>query len=107
MVSTLFVSFVGTIGALANWTIPIAAMQNVYFQPAEQIRPEMTLTLLVYSSIFLRWSIAISPANWPLFACHVTNALTQAVTLGKWAQHSLLMPKLVEASSQDATREKQ
>lgn len=77
--------FVGYVGAAANWLIPIAGMRNLGTQPAENINPSMTATLMVYSCIFWRWALAISPANYPLMLCHTANASVQVVTLGKWA----------------------
>lgn len=85
MVSTNFVRYVGYVGAAANWLIPIAALKNVRDQPAGNIDPVMTSVLCLYSSVFVRWAIAIAPPNYPLFACHVTNASAQATNLVKYA----------------------
>eukprot|EP00124_Ichthyophonus_hoferi_P002709 Ihof_evm3s197 gene=Ihof_evmTU3s197 len=71
------VKAVGLVGAIANWTIPLAAIANFNNDPA-LINPGMTGVLFFYSAMFMRWSIAISPANYPLFACHVTNMGAQA-----------------------------
>jgi hypothetical protein len=76
---------VGYIGAAANWLIPIAGFGNLINQDPAHINPLMTTTLMVYSSIFWRWAIAITPANWLLLACHTANASVQGLTLGKWA----------------------
>lgn len=84
MSSTEFVRKVGYVGAAANWLIPIAALTNLYRQPASQVDPKMTSILALYSCVFMRWSIAISPANYPLLACHTTNSLAQFTTLGKY-----------------------
>ncbi len=85
MVSPNATRFVGYVGAAANWLIPIAGARNLVSQDANNINPVMTATLLVYSTIFWRWAIAISPPNWLLMACHTANATVQASTLGKWA----------------------
>ncbi|EPY33748.1 hypothetical protein STCU_02018 [Strigomonas culicis] len=85
MVSQNFVRYVGYLGAAANWLIPIAGIKNFPTRPYQEIDPVMTSILLVYSSIFCRWSIAISPANYPLLACHLTNSTVQAATLAKKA----------------------
>ena len=76
--------YVGYLGAAANWLIPIAGAGNLMKQDASNINPAMTCTLLVYSTIFWRWAIAISPANYPLMLCHTANACVQTGTLGKW-----------------------
>lgn len=83
-VSTNTVRRVGYLGAAANWLIPIAAMTNLYTKPADSVNPQMTGILAVYSCVFVRWAIAISPANYPLMACHIANSTTQLATLGKY-----------------------
>jgi hypothetical protein len=77
------IRFVGYIGAAANWLIPIATINNVLTQKPESIDPVMTTILAVYSSIFMRWALAIAPANYPLAACHVTNFSAQLTLLAK------------------------
>ncbi len=34
--------------------------------------------LILYSGLFLRWSLAIKPANYALFACHAANIFAQS-----------------------------
>ena len=75
--------FVGYVGAAANWLIPIATINNVLNLPADNIDPVMTSILALYSSVFMRWALAIAPANYPLAACHVTNFSAQTMLLGK------------------------
>lgn len=84
MVSQNTVRMVGYVGAAANWLIPIATVRNLVYQPAENIDPLMSTTLAIYSGVFIRWAIAISPANYPLCACHVTNATAQLLTALKY-----------------------
>lgn len=84
MVNPNATRFVGYIGAAANWLIPIAGLNNLRTQPAENIDPMMSGILAVYSLVFTRWAIAISPANYPLLACHLTNSAAQLATLGKY-----------------------
>ena len=83
MPSAEAVRMVGYCGAAANWLIPIATLNNVYSQAPENIDPVMTGVLALYSSVFMRWALAISPANYPLAACHVTNFCAQVTLLGK------------------------
>lgn len=85
MVSTNVVRNIGYLGAAANWLIPVAAVTNLVNQPAENINPQMTGILTLYSCVFMRWAIAISPANYPLLACHIVNSSAQVLTLGKYA----------------------
>jgi hypothetical protein len=73
-----WVQFVGLIGAVANWGIPAAAISHaISNKDASKIDPRMTSVLTVYSVLFMRWSLAISPPNYPLFLMHVTNIFAQ------------------------------
>ena len=99
MASATATRYVGYIGAAANWLIPIAGFGNLLNQDAGNINPAMTGTLMCYSAVFWRWSIAISPPNWPLMACHTANASVQALTLSKWAMHT---PQSATSSSSTA-----
>jgi hypothetical protein len=38
----------------------------------------MTLALACYSSVFMRYALAVSPKNYLLFGCHVINFSSQA-----------------------------
>ncbi len=76
--------YVGYVGAAANWLIPSAAIANLFRQPADQINAPMTCVLALYSCVFFRWAIAISPPNYPLMLCHVANSSAQVATLGKY-----------------------
>lgn len=84
MPSQQFVRMIGYVGAAANWLIPIAGIMNFPTRPLEDIDPIMTTILCIYSSLFTRWAVAIAPANYPLFACHLTNVTVQACTLLRW-----------------------
>lgn len=93
MVPVGFVRGVGYVGAAANWLIPIAGMMNLPTRPLKDIDPVMTSVLCVYSSLFMRWAVAIAPANYPLFACHATNCLVQLATLSKWSYGNVMAIK--------------
>ena len=84
MVNPNVTRMVGYVGAAANWLIPIAGINNLRTQPADHIDPMMSGILAVYSAIFTRWAIAISPPNYPLLACHITNSTAQFATLFKY-----------------------
>jgi len=85
---------VGTIGAVANWSIPIAAIVNISrgVDPGT-INGNLTLALIIYSSLFLRWSVAIRPINPPLFACHVVNLCAQITQYYRYWAHQLSKPE--------------
>src|ERR1700730_15549957 len=75
---------VGTLGALANWSIPSAAIAHMASKPADTIDPKMTTTLGIYSCFFMRWALAISPANYPLLVCHFCNVAAQSTQLVRY-----------------------
>jgi len=76
----------GNLAALANWTIPIAAIVSLKRDP-ERINLQMTTVLAFYSFLFMRWSIAIHPRNYPLFFCHTTNSVAQSIQVGRSLYH--------------------
>ncbi|KNC56328.1 UPF0041 protein A [Thecamonas trahens ATCC 50062] len=77
--------FVGFVGAMANWTIPAAAIAHIVGnEDPTKIDPMMTSSLVVYSLLFMRWSLAISPQNYPLFVCHVSNEIAQLYQLFRY-----------------------
>jgi hypothetical protein len=41
--------------------------------------------MCVYSLLFMRFSLAIQPKNYLLFACHASNELAQINQLRRWA----------------------
>ena len=52
-------------GPVANWGLPIAAIND------------MTFTLYCYSLTFMRFAYKVQPRNWLLSACPVTNEVVQ------------------------------
>ena len=62
-------------------------------KPADSINGGMTATLLFYSTLFMRWSIAISPPNYALCACHVTNFAVQGIQLGRHIKYEYVDAK--------------
>ncbi|KPM02946.1 MPC domain containing protein [Sarcoptes scabiei] len=63
---------------VANWGIPLAALSDIKKDP-KIISPRMTIALILYSSLFMRFAIRVKPRNLLLFACHVTNFGAQTV----------------------------
>jgi mitochondrial pyruvate carrier 1 len=39
----------------------------------------MTVSLAVYSAVFMRYSLAVTPKNYLLFGCHLINCSSQIV----------------------------
>ncbi|KAK4184770.1 mitochondrial pyruvate carrier [Podospora australis] len=63
-------------GPVSNYSIPLAAVLDTRKSP-ELISPKMTGALTVYAFTFMRFSLAITPKNYLLFACHTVNACAQ------------------------------
>ncbi|KAJ5632371.1 Mitochondrial pyruvate carrier 1 [Penicillium lividum] len=59
-------------GPVSNFGIPFAAVMDTQKDP-DIISGTMTGALLVYAATFMRYSLAITPKNYLLFACHLTN----------------------------------
>jgi hypothetical protein len=48
----------------------------------------MTGALCIYSATFMRYSMAVSPANYLLFACHFVNEGAQLAQGYRWMQYN-------------------
>ena len=70
-------------GPIANWGIVLAALADMN-KPAEQISPNMTGVMIVYSALFMRFAWMVRPRNYLLLACHATNEAAQIVQMGRW-----------------------
>ncbi|KAF3052941.1 hypothetical protein E8E11_002831 [Didymella keratinophila] len=65
-------------GPVSNFGIPIAAIADMSKDP-EIISGRMTGALTLYSGTFMRYALAVSPANYLLFGCHAINFTSQLV----------------------------
>ncbi|KAF9692533.1 hypothetical protein EKO04_009515 [Ascochyta lentis] len=65
-------------GPVSNFGIPIAAIADMSKDP-EIISGRMTGALTLYSGTFMRYALAVSPANYLLFGCHAINFSSQIV----------------------------
>ncbi|KAI1110844.1 UPF0041-domain-containing protein [Nemania sp. NC0429] len=73
-------------GPVSNFGIPVAAVVDAQKSP-ELISGPMTLALCIYSGTFMRYSLAVTPKNYLLFACHFINEgsqLTQGYRYLNW-----------------------
>ncbi|CAL5873770.1 uncharacterized protein PFLUO_LOCUS8052 [Penicillium psychrofluorescens] len=59
-------------GPVSNFGIPIAAVMDTQKDP-EIISGKMTGALTIYAATFMRYALAVTPKNYLLFACHLTN----------------------------------
>ncbi|KAL8637282.1 MAG: hypothetical protein Q9226_009139, partial [Calogaya cf. arnoldii] len=65
-------------GPFSNFGIPIAAILDTQKDP-ELISGRMTAALTVYAGTFMRYSMAVTPKNYLLFACHFINFGAQSI----------------------------
>ncbi|KAF2084230.1 UPF0041 domain protein [Saccharata proteae CBS 121410] len=65
-------------GPASNFGIPIAAVMDTQKDPSI-ISGGMTAALVGYSSVFMRYAMAVTPKNYLLFGCHAVNFSAQVV----------------------------
>lgn len=82
-------NFWGACGAAAGWGMSGSAIYDAQFQGPEVISLTMTPVMIVYSSLFGWWALAIQPRNLALAACHVTNVVAQSNQLRRAIEHKL------------------
>lgn len=85
-------------GPIANWGIVLSAVYDASFKSPGTIDVPMTLTLIGYSSLFMRFAWQVGPRNYLLFACHAFNVTAQLNQLRRAIQHKLETNK--DASSE-------
>jgi hypothetical protein len=66
-----------------------------------KINGPMTGALVAYSGLFIRWSIAISPPNYALCACHVVNFAAQSYHGFRAGQHSIMGGKVTSEAKEE------
>jgi len=64
-------------GPVSNFGIPVAAVLDITRKDPEIISGKMTTALVVYSAVFMRYSMAVTPKNYLLFGCHFVNECAQ------------------------------
>ncbi|KAG0664268.1 pyruvate transporter mpc1 [Rhodotorula mucilaginosa] len=77
-------------GPLANWGLPLAAITDLTSKDAKFISGPMTLALVSYSLVFMRFAWRVQPRNYLLFACHATNATAQSLQGARFIQYNYL-----------------
>ncbi|KAK6343978.1 pyruvate transporter mpc1 [Orbilia brochopaga] len=73
-------------GPVSNFGIPMAAIADFKKDP-ELISGNMTGALVVYSAVFMRYSMAVTPKNYLLFACHFINEASQLTQGYRYLQY--------------------
>ncbi|KAK6455180.1 uncharacterized protein RJT20DRAFT_55315 [Scheffersomyces xylosifermentans] len=73
-------------GPVSNFGIPVAAILDLKKEP-DLISGPMTGSLIMYSLVFMRYSLAVTPQNYLLFGCHFVNEIAQLGQGFRWAKH--------------------
>lgn len=76
-------------GPVANWGLVGAAVYDALNKGPEIISLPMTGTMVVYSSLFIRFAWAVNPRNYLLFACHTFNVGAQLNQLRRALEYKL------------------
>jgi hypothetical protein len=66
--------------------LPLAAIADLKKNP-ELISGNMTVALIGYSSVFMRFAWHVQPRNLLLFACHLTNVTAQTTQFLRWMNY--------------------
>jgi mitochondrial pyruvate carrier 1 len=67
-------------GPVTNWGLSLAALKDMS-KPPELVSERMTVALMVYSLLFMRFALRVQPTNYLLFACHACNETAQTYQL--------------------------
>lgn len=86
-------------GPVSNFGIPVAAMLDLKKDP-DLISGPMTGSLIIYSLVFMRYSLAVKPQNYLLFGCHFVNELAQLAQGFRWTKHHFSDNKLEGAEAE-------
>ena len=79
----------GGLGALAGWGMSGAAIYDAALQGPEVISLNMTVVLIIYSTLFARWAWIVKPRNALLSACHVANVTAQSNQLRRALEYKI------------------
>lgn len=66
----------------------------------------MTFSLIGYSLVFMRYAMAVTPKNYLLLGCHVTNETAQLVQGYRWTKHHFLDKKHPDESKKHGEDDK-
>lgn len=73
-------------GPVSNFGIPVAAIYDLK-KDQKTISGPMTGALVVYSAVFMRYALAVTPQNYLLFGCHVINEAAQLGQGYRWLDY--------------------
>ena len=66
-------------GPVANWGIAIAGLIDVTKNHPKDLSVNSTISLSIYSLVFMRFAWQVQPRNYLLLACHIFNTCVQGV----------------------------
>ncbi|KAF2441115.1 eukaryotic protein [Karstenula rhodostoma CBS 690.94] len=90
-------------GPASNFGIPLAAIADMSKDP-EIISGPLTASLSLYSATFMRYSLAVSPANYLLFGCHAINFTSQIVQGYRYINYNNLGGKELAIQTREAAK---
>eukprot|EP00878_Enallax_costatus_P003176 GHUV01003376.1.p1 GENE.GHUV01003376.1~~GHUV01003376.1.p1 ORF type:complete len:131 (+),score=9.65 GHUV01003376.1:189-581(+) len=70
-------------GPVANWGFVVAGLADMKKTP-DNISPNMTTAMCIYSCLFMRFAWMVKPRNYLLLACHASNETVQLYQLSRW-----------------------
>ncbi|KAK0385548.1 hypothetical protein NLU13_6727 [Sarocladium strictum] len=76
-------------GPVSNFGIPIAAVMDSFKSP-DLISGKMTGALCIYAITFARYSVAVTPPNYLLLACHVINGGAQFTQMFRFVNYNYM-----------------
>lgn len=74
-------------GPIANWGLVVAAVVDATTKDADVISLPMTVSMCVYSGLFMRFAFMVQPRNYLLLACHAFNEVAQLNQLRRGIQY--------------------
>ncbi|KAF9730558.1 mitochondrial pyruvate carrier 1 [Paraphaeosphaeria minitans] len=91
-------------GPASNFGIPLAAIADMSKDP-EIISGPMTAALSLYSGTFMRYALAVTPANYLLFGCHAINFTSQLVQGYRYVNYRNLGGKELVVQAREAAKQ--
>lgn len=73
-------------GPVSNWGLVLASIRDSRYKSANTIDINMTSSLIIFSSCFIRFAWKVRPRNILLLVCHAFNLLIQSIQLNRALQ---------------------
>eukprot|EP00283_Hemiselmis_rufescens_P018998 CAMPEP_0173437188 /NCGR_PEP_ID=MMETSP1357-20121228/17891_1 /TAXON_ID=77926 /ORGANISM="Hemiselmis rufescens, Strain PCC563" /LENGTH=116 /DNA_ID=CAMNT_0014402351 /DNA_START=32 /DNA_END=382 /DNA_ORIENTATION=- len=69
-------------GPVANWGFVLAGLSDMTKSP-DVISENMQVAMCIYSGLFMRFAWKVTPRNYLLLACHISNECVQGTQLSR------------------------